>query len=289
MPTSCCALAEGADRAGGRRIDVSMLQAAAFLADNLAALIDLDCDPEEIGRWGNAHRKFIPTSVYPTSDGYIYIAVGSNAQWRRLTGIDRFVPVAKDGARDTPEARYRDREAIYREIGAATGQAPLETVSAELSAAQIPNTPINPIPQVHEMPAVRSKMTRTVLPTGQALRLQPRAVDLADKPEDFFPPRLCEDTRAVLAETGYSGERDDRMIGNGIAAGRKLALRGPLARRSPGFGRRNRRREVGRLRYRRGSVLVGEVPRPITVSCGPGRSGTLRAARLRLAGVAGRR
>ncbi|MYH36205.1 MAG: CoA transferase [Rhodospirillaceae bacterium] len=214
------ALAEGADRAGGRRIDVSMLQAAASWLITLLPLIDLDCDPEEISRWGNAHRKFIPTSVYPTSDGYIYIAVGSNAQWRRLTAIDRFVPVAKDGARDTPEARYADREAIYREIGAATGQATLAAVSAELSAAQIPNTPINPIPRVHEMPAVRSKMTRTVLPTGRALRLQPRAVDLTDKPEDFFPPRgYGEDTRAVLAEAGYSGSEIDRMIEQGIAAG----------------------------------------------------------------------
>ena len=215
------ALAEGADRAGGRRIDVSMLQAAASWLITLLPLIDLDCDPEEVSRWGNAHRKFIPTSVYPTSDGYIYIAVGSNAQWRRLTGIDRFVPVAKGGARDTPEARYADREAIYREIGALTGQAPLATVSAELSGAQIPNTPINDIPGVHAMPAVRSKMIRTVLPTGQALRLQPRAVDMADKPEDFFPPRgYGEDTRAVLAEAGYSKGEIDSMIETGIAAGR---------------------------------------------------------------------
>ena len=114
------ALAEGADRANGKRIDVSMFQAAASWLITLLPLIDLDCDPEEITRWGNAHRKFIPTNVYPTSDGYIYVAVGSNAQWRRLTGIERFVPVGKDGARNTPDARYADREAIYREIGEIT-------------------------------------------------------------------------------------------------------------------------------------------------------------------------
>ena len=74
------------------------------------------------------------------------------------------------------------------------------------------------------MPAVRSKMTRTVLPTGRALRLQPRAVDLADKPEDFFPPRgYGEDTRAVLREVGYAGKEIDRMIEAGIAAGPSAA------------------------------------------------------------------
>ena len=215
------ALAEGADRANGKRIDVSMFQAAASWLITLLPLIDLDCDPEEITRWGNAHRKFIPTNVYPTSDGYIYVAVGSNAQWRRLTGIERFVPVGKDGARNTPDARYAEREAIYREIGEITKQATFATLSEEFSSAQIPNTPINDIPRVHEMPAVRSKMVRTVLPTGQALRLQPRAVDMPDRPDEFYPPRgYGEDTRAVLLEAGYAGSEIDGLIEAGIAAGR---------------------------------------------------------------------
>ena len=215
------ALAEGADRAKGKRIDVSMFQAAASWLITLLPLIDLDCDPEEITRWGNAHRKFIPTNVYPTSDGYIYVAVGSNAQWRRLTGIERFVPVGKDGARNTPDARYADREAIYREIGEITRLATFATLSEEFSAAQIPNTPINDIPRVHEMPAVRSKMVRTVLPTGQALRLQPRAVDMPDRPDEFYPPRgYGVDTRAVLGEAGYAGSEIDGLIEAGIAAGR---------------------------------------------------------------------
>ena len=215
------ALAEGADRANGKRIDVSMFQAAASWLITLLPLIDLDCDPEEITRWGNAHRKFIPTNVYPTSDGYIYVAVGSNAQWRRLTGIERFVPVGKDGARNTPDARYADREAIYREIGEITRSATFATLSEEFFAAQIPNTPINDIPRVHEMPAVRSKMVRTVLPTGQALRLQPRAVDMPDRPDEFYPPRgYGVDTRAVLGEAGYAGSEIDGLIEAGIAAGR---------------------------------------------------------------------
>ena len=213
------ALAEGADRANGKRIDVSMFQAAASWLITLLPLIDLDCDPEEITRWGNAHRKFIPTNVYPTSDGYIYVAVGSNAQWRRLTGIERFVPVGKDGARNTPDARYADREAIYREIGEITRLATFATLSEEFFAAQIPNTPINDIPRVHEMPAVRSKMVRTVLPTGQALRLQPRAVDMPDRPDEFYPPRgYGVDTRAVLAEAGYSDGDIDTLVAAGIAA-----------------------------------------------------------------------
>lgn len=213
------ALAEGADRADGKRIDVSMLQAAASWLVTLLPLVDLNCGPEEITRWGNAHRKFIPTNVYPTSDGFIYVAVGSNAQWRRLTAIERFRPIAKDGARDTPEARYADREAIFREIGEATKPATIAEVAQELSTAQIPNTPINDIPGVHEMPAVRSKMTQTTLPTGQVLRLQPRAVDLADQPTEFPPPpSYGQDTRSVLLEAGLDSGEIDALVADGIAS-----------------------------------------------------------------------
>ena len=216
------ALADGAHMSGGRRIDVSMLQAAASWLITLLPLIDLDCGPEEITRWGNAHRKFIPTSVYPTSDGYIYLAIGSNAQWRRLTAIERFADLDRDGRRRTPDARYADREAIYREIGEATGRATLEEISRELSAAQIPNTPINDIRRAHEMPAIRSRMTRTTLPTGQELRLQPMAVDLPGQPAEFsVPPAYGQDTRSVLAEIGYTDGEIDNLAGGGhVSCGR---------------------------------------------------------------------
>ncbi len=210
------ALAEQAEGSGGRRIDVSMLQAAASWLITLLPLIDLDCGPEEIARWGNAHRKFIPTNVYPTRDGYIYIAIGSNAQWRRLIAIERFAAVGKDGARDTPEARYDDREAIYREIGDLTGGATIAEVSKELSQAQIPNTPINDVRQVHEMEAVRSRMTRTTLPTGRELRLQPMAVDLPGQPAEFsVPPAYGQDTRTVLQEIGYPDPEIDALAAAG--------------------------------------------------------------------------
>ena len=79
------ALAERAESGRGKRIDVSMLQAAASWLITTLPLVDFDCDPSEITRAGNEHRKFIPTNVYPTRDGFVYLAVGSDAQWKRLT------------------------------------------------------------------------------------------------------------------------------------------------------------------------------------------------------------
>lgn len=197
-----------------------MLQAAASWLITLLPLVDLGGEPEEVTRWGNAHRKFIPTSVYPTSDGFIYIALGSNAQWERLTAIDGFGLLAAGGRRDTAEIRYAEREDIYREIGAVTARHTRDAMAALLAAAKIPNAAINTVHQVHALEAIRAKMTETTVPgTGKTVRMQPMAVDLPGAARDFpFPANYGAHTRAVLAEAGYTADEVDALVNAGAAA-----------------------------------------------------------------------
>ena len=213
------ALAEKAETGKGGRIDVSMLQAAASWLITTLPLVDMDCGPEEITRWGNAHRKFIPTNVYPTTDGFIYVAIGSNAQWERLCATQPFTALAAGGARDTAEGRYAARAELYREIGAVTSRLSAAACAEILSGARIPHALVNNIPEVHDIAAVRDRISRTVLPDGRQVRLQPMAVDVEGAPENYdFPPRYGEHTEAILAEAGYGGAeiaalRDDGVIG----------------------------------------------------------------------------
>ncbi len=197
-------LADLAETGKGRRIDVSMLQAAASWLITTLPLIDFDADPEEYTRWGNAHRKFIPTNVYPTKDGFIYMAMGSNLQWRRLTELPRFTSLANE-KRETNQGRYDDRKAIYREIGEITARHSFTEIEADFAGAKIPNACINTVPQVRELPAIESRLTRTALPGGKTIRMQPMAVDIAGTARDFaFPPKYGEHTDTLLAEAGYT-------------------------------------------------------------------------------------
>jgi crotonobetainyl-CoA:carnitine CoA-transferase CaiB-like acyl-CoA transferase len=215
------ALAERAETGKGKRIDVSMLQAAASWLITLLPLIDLDCADEEITRWGNAHRKFIPSNVYPCKDGFIYMALGSNVQWSRLTARAMFASLKNGGARDTADGRYREREAIYRELGAITLRHTRAEMAAEFTAATIPNAGINTIRQVHELPAIRGKMTETRIPdSNRAMRMQPMAVDLPGAARDFaFPADYGQHTRAILAEVGYSTPEIEALAAKGAIAG----------------------------------------------------------------------
>jgi crotonobetainyl-CoA:carnitine CoA-transferase CaiB-like acyl-CoA transferase len=212
------ALLERAHGGGGRTIDVSMLQAAASWLITLLPLLDFDCRPDEVTRAGNEHRKFIPTNVYPVRDGFVYLAIGSDVQWRRLTALPRFAPLANE-VRATNEGRHAERDAIHRELAAITARSSADQVLAELRTATIPATRILDIRQVRELPALAGRLTRTRLPDGRAVRLPPMAVEVPGAGTEWaLAPRYGEHTDAVLAEAGVAKEEILSLRGEGIVA-----------------------------------------------------------------------
>lgn len=212
------ALLERHETGRGAEIHVSMLQAAASWLTTVLPLLDFDCAPGEVTRAGNEHRKFIPTNVYPASDGFVYLAIGSDVQWRRLTAIPKFAPLANE-VRATNEGRHREREAIHREMAAVTAQHPVDAILADLSDAKIPATRILDIRQVRELPALRDRLTRTTTPDGRVVRMQPMAVDVEGARTELpFPPKYGADTRRVLGEAGYDPGQIERLVAEGVAA-----------------------------------------------------------------------
>src|SRR5580692_1283018 len=196
------ALAERATSGQGSRIDVSMMQAAAAWLITLA---------------GNEHRKFVPTNAYPTTDGAVLFAIGSDAGWRRFTEIPKFNAVATI-QRTTNVGRVADRVAIHADIAAITKQHSTADMIDDLKRAKIPHAPINTVPQAMQIEAIAKRLTTTTAPDGRRVRLPPMATDQAGTPQDFsFPPRYGEQTDAILREVGYdlgaiARLRDARVI-----------------------------------------------------------------------------
>ncbi len=213
------AMLERLESGKGKQISVSMLQAASSWLITTLPLIDMNCEPEEITRWGNAHRKFIPSNIYPTNKGFIYIAMGSNAQWSRFVATEMFASLGAGGRRITAEIRYKEREAIYREIGEITSRHSGTEISEVLSDAKIPNNKINDVRDVHRLEAIKRKTTKTTLPGGQEIYMQPMATDIDQAPTHFpIAPRYGEHTFAILQEAGYSPQQCDTMLQDGIVA-----------------------------------------------------------------------
>jgi crotonobetainyl-CoA:carnitine CoA-transferase CaiB-like acyl-CoA transferase len=212
------ALLERQETGTGKEIHVSMLQAAASWLITVLPLLDFGCQPDEITRAGNEHRKFIPTNVYPARDGFVYLAIGSDVQWRRLTAIPKFAAVGNE-VRQTNEGRHAERVAIHRDMAAVTRQHGVEELLADLRDATIPATRIHDIRETRELPALQGKLTRTVMPDGRPLRMQPMAVDLPGTPPQLgFPPKYGQHTRQVLAEAGLAADAIESLYGAGIVA-----------------------------------------------------------------------
>jgi crotonobetainyl-CoA:carnitine CoA-transferase CaiB-like acyl-CoA transferase len=212
------ALLERHETGRGKAIHVSMLQAAASWLITVLPLIDFGCEPNEITRAGNRHRKFIPTNVYPAADGFVYLAIGSDVQWKRLTQSPKFTSIA-NSVRETNEGRHIEQEAIHRDMATVTMRYRVDEILADLRAATIPATRIFDVRQVRELPQVRAKLTRTVTPNGKIIHMQPPAVDVPGASAEMrFPPKYGSDTRRVLAEAGYAAHDVDALTAAGVIA-----------------------------------------------------------------------
>jgi crotonobetainyl-CoA:carnitine CoA-transferase CaiB-like acyl-CoA transferase len=212
------ALLERSETGRGREIHVSMLQAAVSWLITVLPLIDFGCEPSEITRAGNEHRKFVPSNVYPARDGFIYLAIGSDVQWRRLTGVPKFAPLANE-ARSTNAARTRGREQLHRDMAAVTAGHAVAELLEDLRSATIPATRILDIRQVAELPQLRDRLTRTTLPDGREVRMQPLAVEAEGTRRALpFPHKYGADTRRVLAEAGYSANELETLAAAGVIA-----------------------------------------------------------------------
>jgi crotonobetainyl-CoA:carnitine CoA-transferase CaiB-like acyl-CoA transferase len=205
----CLALAEKAETGKGKRVDVSMAQAAASWLVTTIPLLDLGYEPDEIRRSGSEHREFVPVNVYPTSDGYLYLAIGNDVQWRRLVSIAAFSSLAKT-ERATNEGRKREREAIHRAIAAITRGVSTNDLATRLGNAGIVAAPVQTVSQMTESEPIRDALLETRTPSGRRVRLPPPSVETAHLTSVGrqlpYAPAYCQDTDKILLELGCSAK-----------------------------------------------------------------------------------
>lgn len=209
------------DREPGRssRIDISMLQAAASWLITALPLLNFPHLREEVSRSGNQHRKFIPTDTFQTLDGYIFMTVGNDLQWRRLVEIEKFGCCATP-ARFTNAGRHAERVAMYDDVRRVCTRYTTEELAQDLTQARIPWARVNDVYAAAALPAIKEKLTVTRAPNGQQIRLQPLPVD-HDGPacELSFPPSYGEHTRALLREINISESEIEEFVAAGTVYG----------------------------------------------------------------------
>ncbi|TET69646.1 MAG: CoA transferase [Candidatus Aminicenantes bacterium] len=215
------ALMERNETGKGKQIDISMAQVAVSWLHTFLPMLDMGSPPSELKRSGNEHRQFIPVNAYQTKDGFIYMAIGSDAQWSRFVKQPLFAPLDEERF-TTNEGRRKDKTELHKSIEAITQQHPSDKIAKVLAEAGIPHSPITPIENVPNLPFVSSNALRTTTPDGRAVRLPPPAVETdylrQIKGTLPFAPAYGEHTDTILKEVGLSPPEIASLRERGIVA-----------------------------------------------------------------------
>jgi crotonobetainyl-CoA:carnitine CoA-transferase CaiB-like acyl-CoA transferase len=203
----------------GQHIDIGLLDVqVACLANQTMNYLVSGSAPR---RSGNAHPNLVPYQDFPTSDGYVVIAVGTDAQFARLCVVLGLAELAIDSNFVTNRQRVVNRRELIDKLNAATVTHPTAHWVAALERVGVPAGPINSLDAVFDDPHVLARAMRIELPHPVAgtVPLVANPLNLSETPVTYrcAPPLLGEQTREVLAQRlAMSDAQIDALRAKGI-------------------------------------------------------------------------
>ncbi|CAN7412719.1 CoA transferase [Trinickia sp. LjRoot230] len=200
------------DRTGiGQCIDMALLDVQVAMLANMGGNYLASGKPPV--RWGNAHQNIVPYQTFQTADGWIIVAVGNDAQFRKFVETGGRSELADDPRFATNPERVRHRETLVPMLAEMVSTRSKHAWIDALEAAGVPCGPINDLGEVFEHEQVRARGMRVEVPhsSGATAALVRNPIVMSETPPQLraAPPMLGEHTDAVLRELlGY----DDAMI-----------------------------------------------------------------------------
>ncbi len=165
-------------------------------------------------RMGSAHPNLVPYQAFRTRDGYLNVAVGSEAIWQRFCEV--VAPELRDDPRfATNPDRVRNRSELIPLLEARFRERTTAEWGELLDRAGVPNGPIYLISEVFRDPQTLHRQMKVTLPhpTAGEVTVTGVPVKLSETPGDVYrpPPLLGQHTEAVLRELGYTSEEVDAL------------------------------------------------------------------------------
>ena len=169
-----------------------------------------------ITRRGNTHEFFAPLSVYKTRNGYVYVAVGNNRQWKSMVSLERFKSLDKPEYENN-EGRIADVKNLNHAMDEITQTCTSDELIDLFNSITVPISKINSIPEVMEDPLVKRRLLSAVDPiSGVRIRMPPppnMTSFLEESNREMpFPPRFGEHNKEIYGGVlEYSDEKLGRL------------------------------------------------------------------------------
>jgi crotonobetainyl-CoA:carnitine CoA-transferase CaiB-like acyl-CoA transferase len=142
----------------GQHIDMALLDVAVSVMANQA--MNYLATGTAPGRIGNAHQNLVPYAVFDCADGWIILATGNDAQYRKLCGILGLEALGEAPDYRTNADRIANRAALTEAITAKTRTWAKAGLLAACEREGVPAGPINDLAEVFADPQVRARGLR---------------------------------------------------------------------------------------------------------------------------------
>lgn len=187
----------------GQHIDMSLLDVQISLLTYMATMQTLSgIDPKPIG---NAHFVHVPYNSFTTKDGFVVIAVITDAFWEALLDV-----VNTESLRDPRFSKSIDRlknqQFIESELNKILSTQTSDYWIKAMNKAKVPCGPINTFSQAlsDEQIIHRNMMVEVEHPDGGKVKMPGNPIKLSYTDEDSYtpPPHLGAHTKEILKEWG---------------------------------------------------------------------------------------
>ena len=202
----------------GQHIDMSLLDVQISLLTYMATMQTLsNIDPEPIG---NAHFVHVPYNSFTTANGFVVIAVITDAFWEALLEVVN-IDSLKDPKFSKSVDRLKNQEFIESELNKELSTKSSEHWIKALNNAKVPCAPINTFSQAlsDEQVIHRNMVVEVEHPDGGKVKMPGNPVKLSYTNEDSYtpPPHLGKDTKKILQDwAGYDKDKIQTLIDTNI-------------------------------------------------------------------------
>ena len=185
----------------GQHLDLSLLDVQISLLTYMATMQTLSgVNPEPIG---NAHFVHVPYNSFTTKNGFVVIAVITDAFWQGLLNIVDVDNLRKEEFKSSI-GRLQNQKFIESELNKKLSTETSEHWINALNSAKVPCAPINSFSQAlsDEQVIHRNMVVEVEHPDGGKVKMPGNPIKLSYTDEDSFspPPHLGQHTKETLIE-----------------------------------------------------------------------------------------
>ncbi|HWR31647.1 MAG TPA: CoA transferase, partial [Negativicutes bacterium] len=187
----------------GQSIDVALVDSVVSAMETIIQLYLVD--KRIPGRIGNRYEFIYPYDTFAASDGWVVIAVGNDAVWKRFCEV-----IGREDLIERPEFKKNaDRVKNNHELNAIVTEWTRQRTVAEtvdlLLANSVPSAPINNVEQLVNDPHIagaREMFVDMLNPMGQPMKVVACPIKFSDTKASVrtTAPNLGEHTNLVLQE-----------------------------------------------------------------------------------------